>query len=191
VGTWAGVIVESRGSTDLWNIAQRHGVRRRGFAPGAHVLIDCDIAVGFDAPQSLAQSLSRDLLADTISFVAQTAADVYDLQAFVRGEQVRHLSYSRDDGGWVIVEGEPQSWEAACFFGDGSGDVLDDDISPEDLARYQAATRSGDVAAVLDLLRPSSTSHLNRLCLSFGIAADQPAGALLRRSLWSRLWGRP
>ena len=34
-------------------------------------------------------------------------------RAFVGGACVRRLGYDRDQGGWVIVEGEPQSWERA------------------------------------------------------------------------------
>ena len=42
------------------------------------------------------------------------------MHTFVRGTCVRLLAYNRDDGGWVIVVGEPQLWERAYFFDDGS-----------------------------------------------------------------------
>lgn len=118
-----------------------------------------------------------------LAFLAQTNADVYELQCFRDGERVRQLAYSRDGGGWLEQEGEVQPWERSFFFGDGSTaagaespDLLDPDLSEEDRARYEVARQRGDATPVFDMLRPSSTRPLRRVCASFGVDPSAPTG---------------
>ena len=135
-----------------------------------------------------------------LGFVAQRSADAHEAQAFSQGVIVRPmcLTYSRDSGGWLRVEGEPQSWEWAHFFDDASttGDdgqwpeMISDDLTDEDLARYEAARRVGDAAAIMDRLHPSSMSPLLRVCAFFGVTPDSPAGRWQEPSFWSRLFRR-
>ena len=62
----------------------------------------------------------------------------------------------------VCNEGETQRWETAYFFddvstseqSDGWPDMLRDEISEEDIARYETAKRAGDPSTVIDLMHP-------------------------------------
>jgi len=67
--------------------------------------------------------------------------------------------------------------------------ALFDDISDMDAARYEAAKRIGDATAVMDLLHPSSTAPMWRVCESFGVRADGPHGHWKKPTMWSRLFG--
>jgi len=131
-----------------------------------------------------------------IGFVVQTTSDVHEMHTFVNGTCVRRLGYSRDEGGWIVVKGEPLSWERAYFFdegltddGDTWPDMLSDEISDDDMKRYEAAKRAGDFSLVLSLLNPSSTAPMIRVCDSLGIKADEPIGTWKKRSFWERLFG--
>ena len=115
----------------------------------------------------------------------------------MKGTCVRRLVYNQDEGGWIIVEGKPQSWERAYFFDTGSTsesgtwpDLLFDELSDEDVKRYEEAKRAGDAMSVLSLLHPSSTVPMLRVCDSLGIKADQPAGTWKKRSFRARLFGQ-
>jgi hypothetical protein len=198
MGTWVGALVETQGRPDFWDGARTHGVRPLVPAVPQVALINCEIGLDFQASIRLAEALSRDLATMALAFVAQTAADAYELQAFARGVPVRRLAYSRDDGGWLQVEGTPQPWERAFFFDDVSTagddgqwpDMICDDLSEEDLARYEDARRAGDATRVMDLLHPSSMEPLLRVCAFFDVTPDSPAGEWKKRSVWSRLRGR-
>ena len=196
MATWLGSIVETQGRLDFWDVARKHGVRSSAAAVPAHALIDCDSGSNFLSSVRLAAALSRELSVMAIGFVVQTTSDVHLVHAYVDGEVVRRLEYSRDDRGWGLVEGPPQAWEQAYFF-DGEAtadgqwpDLLDDELSDADLARYEEAKRAGDTSPVIALLRPSSTAPMWRVCESFGIVrGSEPAGVWKKPSLLSRLFG--
>jgi hypothetical protein len=188
------VIVETLGRSDFWDIARKHGVDAATREVPSYVLIDCDVGFDFEVSVRLAEGLSTDLQALAIGFVVQTTADVHQLHAFRNGAAIRRLVYSRDDDGWVQVEGTPQPWERAYFFADVvdelGPDMLSDEVSDDDVARYEAARRAGDATAVLDLMHPSSTAPVHRLCESLGVRGDRPLGRWKKRSLLSRLFAR-
>jgi hypothetical protein len=111
------------------------------------------------------------------------------------GECVRRLAYDRDQEGWLELEGAPQPWEPAYFFGGSASpdqehcpDMLDDELPDDDLARYEHARRTGDPTSVMDLLHPSSMSPMLRVCTFFGIDPDRPSGRWKKPSFWSRLF---
>lgn len=187
MATWTACIVETRGRLDFWKLASAHGVARLdpGVPIPAFALLECD---GFERPMTLARDLSRALGASALGFLAQTVSDAYYVHAFVSGTCVRRLEYSRDDGDWLTVEGTPQPWEAAFFFG--PDDEVDEELSPEDAARFEAARRAGDPTPIIELVRLSSTQPLMRVCEHFGIEPDAPVGRWTKPSLWSRLLGR-
>ncbi|HTL32119.1 MAG TPA: hypothetical protein VL326_03280 [Kofleriaceae bacterium] len=201
MSTWVGTIIETAGLADFWDIARKHGVEGATAEIPKYVLVECDVAGDFHASVRLAEAMSRDLGATAIGFVVQTTADVHELHAFSKGAAIRRLAYSRDNDGWVQVEGTPQPWERAYFFDDAAStvpddagrwpDMLWDDISDEDVARYEAARRAGDASSVMDLMHPSSTVPMHRVCASFGVQPDRPLGrSTKKRSFLSRLFAR-
>lgn len=197
MGTWVACIVETKGRADFWDVVRKHGVRSSADAVPAYALIDCDSGFDFLASVRLAATLSSELSAMAVGFVVQTTSDVHMIHAYVSGQCVRRLEYNRDDGGWGLVEGPPQGWEKAYFFDDGTADdggkwpdLLDDEVSDADLARYQDAKRAGDATPVIAFLHPSSTAPMWRVCESFGIKdGSEPVGVWKKPSLWSRLFG--
>lgn len=196
MSTWVGTIVATKGASDFWRVVAKHGVRQVARDVPAFALIDCEVGFDFTASVRLAQALSRDLSTMAIGFIVQTTSDVHELHTFVNGTRVRRLVYNRDDGGWVTVEGEPQTWERDYFFDEGSTassdawpDLLSDELSNDDIERYADAKRLGDASSVLSLLHPSSTAPMLRVCASLGIKADEPAGVWKKPSFWSRLFG--
>jgi hypothetical protein len=199
MGTWVATIAETGARPDFWEIAQKHGVRASNSEVPEYALIDCDVGRDFQASIRLAEELSRDVGTTCIGFVVQTNADVHEVHAFNRGKAIRTLGYCRDSGGWLQVEGAAQPWEHAYFFDeDGSTsdetspwpNMLWDDLTDEDIARYENGKAAGDASSVLDLMHPSSMEPMIRVCTFFGIQPDRPAGRWKRPSLLSRLLGR-
>ncbi len=200
MSTWVGVIVETAGRADFWDIVRKHGVDGVTQEIPEYVLIDCDVGLDVHASVRLAETVSRDLGATAIGFVVQTSADVHEVHAFSKGTAVRRLGYSRDSDGWVQVEGTPQQWERAYFFDDTAStasdeasqwpDMLWDELSEQDVARYEAARRVGEASTVMDLMHPSSTAPMHRVCGTFGVQPDGPLGRWKKRSFLSRLFAR-
>lgn len=200
MSTWIAVIAATAGRTDFWSVARQHDIVAADPAVPPHVLID----VGGSDPMraiTVARALSAATGSDALGFAAQTVADVYLLHAFRAGELVRRLEYVFDAGGWQVDEGATQSWEAALFF----DPSLDDEVAFEDefaidvdpaeieaaRARYREARRVNDPRPIIDLIHPSSTEPLHRICASFAIDPSvPPAGRWHRWSRWARLLGR-
>jgi hypothetical protein len=196
MATWVACIIETKRRPDFWDVVRKHGVRSSADDVPTYVLIDCDSAFDFLASVRLAAVLSSELAAMAIGFVVQTTSDVHIVHAYVNGQAIRRLEYNRDDGGWGLVEGAPQAWERAYFFDDGTTedggnwpDLLADELSDDDVARYEEAKRAGDPSPVMALLHPSSTAPMWRVCKSFGIKdGSEPAGVWKKPSFFSRLF---
>jgi hypothetical protein len=196
MATWCGVLASWETGADLAAIARRLDLEVLAEPGPGHLLVDC--GAHFGVPARLAAALSRELGGETLGFDAQTASDAYQLDAFERGTPVRHLLYTRDDGGWVEVTGTMQPWEPAFFFdgnaasGDGEGwpDLLSDELDDESIARFEAARKAGNPSAVLDLLEPHSTAPLLRLCALWGVDAQRPWARWRKPSFLRRLWAR-
>jgi hypothetical protein len=129
--------------------------------------------------------------------VIQTGAEVYFTHVYQAGKPVRKLEYNRDYGRWVAVEGVPQPWEQAHFFGrdakeDGVPDMVWEDVSEADRLVYQAAREAGVVGEAIHLLHPSSTAPMYRVCAAFNINEGEASGrwSLAKTSLFSRLFSR-
>ncbi len=197
MGSWVAAIVETGGRADFWDVARRQDVKPVDEGVPAHVLIECELGWDFTASLRLAETLSRALATSAIGFYGQSSADCYEICGYSSGERVRRLAYSRDEGGWLHVEGTPQPWERAFFF-DGKfatssvaehwPDMLDDELSDQDIRRYESARRAGDASAILDLLHPSSLAPLHRVCAHFGLRAEAPTARWKKRSWWARLF---
>ena len=185
MSTWVGAIIETTGRSDFWDIAKKHGVIAATQEVPKFVLIDAGAA--FQASIPLAEAMSKDLDATAIGFVIQTVVDAHQVHAFKSGVAIRRLDYLRDEGGWFTVEGTPQPWERAYFFDD---DMLSDDESDEDIRRFNAARATGDPSSVMDLMHPSSTEPMHRVCTTFNVRPDQPHGHWKKRPFFSRLFRR-
>jgi hypothetical protein len=179
MGSWMAVIAEC--PAGFWTAAEKLGVKREPgmHAEAPHALIDC--AWDYEGTHNLARSLSRATAAKTIALVIQTTSDVHEVVAYERGEQLRRLSYSRDSGGWIAIEGTPQPWEPTYLFG-----MFDEEA---DEALLAAARAKNDPLSVREHLRPSSTVHGLALCESFGLKGDKPDARWKKPSLLSRLFG--
>lgn len=185
MATLSAAIVETRGNPAFWEIARRYGIIPSGTEVAPYVLLVCDSGPFGRALPSFAEALSRDTGGKVLAFLAQTTADTHQIDDFENGVLVRRLIYSRDHGGWSTLQGEVQAWERAYFFGDAFGtgdgeawpDMLGDELSDEDIARYEGARASGDPSTVTDLLHPGSTAPIGRVCRSFGVDAGAPSGS--------------
>ncbi len=179
MGTWVGAIVDVMGRADFWSVAGRYGLQpcSSNAVPERALL---DFGVDYRAAPVIAQALSKDLAGRSIAFAIQTVSDVHETWAFDRGVAVRRLSYIRDDGGWRVIEGAPQDWEPSYFFGE-NDDLLHPAASPADRARYEAAKLKGDPSLVMDLLSPSSTAAVGRICESLGLDPGEPLARTQRR----------
>ncbi|MFN7135588.1 MAG: hypothetical protein ACK4N5_26185 [Myxococcales bacterium] len=200
MSTWLALIVETNGRPDFWEVAAKHHIGPAASGVPARALIECPWVANADLPLVLAEALSRELGSTALGFAAQTTADVYRLHAFTRGARVRKLDYSRDEGGWLAIEGTPQPWEPAFFFDPGGSttddgaawpDMLDDELTDEKIAAYESARAKGDPGPVMRHLSPSSTMPLIRICEWYGLAGDAPHGRVGKpRSIFARLFGR-
>ncbi len=137
--------------------------------------------------EELARAMSRELDTACIAFEGQSGADAYGVWVFRGGECVRKLVYSRDYGGWLEQSGDAQPWERAFFFGE--RDMIGDELSDADLARYDRAKETGDAAAVMDILAPSSLGAFGRIFESLGVDPEKPHGRFHKPSLLGRLFG--
>lgn len=103
MGTWVGLIVETKGRTDFWDVARNLGVEAvRTEVPEQALIV---VVNDFTAQDPLAEAFSRELSTRAISFLAQTAADAHAIQVYANGLLCRKLTYSADFGGWLHVEG--------------------------------------------------------------------------------------
>lgn len=196
MGTWVSALVETGGRSDFWELARGEGVSSDLVEVPRFARIDgSDVAATF----ALAEALSKKLGTSAVAFCAQSSADVYELRGYQAGECVRKLAYSRDDGGWLTLEGTQQPWEAAFFFDDAAAnpeddwpDLLSDEASDEELARYRAAREARDASEVMDLLGPHSLAPLHRLAAHLGVDGSAPPHGALRGkgSLLKKLFGR-
>lgn len=189
MATWVGALVETKGRAELAAVLAAHGVTLEG-SPGPWVLVQVD--GGVIAPPGFAPHVSRALGGRVIAFAAQTAASVEALQAWDDGALVRALTYSGDEGGWIEQQGTPQDWEGAYFFADREGTregeawplALDDEISDEDLSRFEQARAAKDASTVMDLLHAGSAHGLRRLCAHFGVDPQRPGARVVVPASW-------
>ena len=102
---------------------------------------------------------------------------VEDASRFV--DAVRELEYYLDGGGWIAQGGTPQLWEADYFFseheGTGEGEQwpsnLNDDLSQEEIVRYEQARTEKAPSSVMDLLM---VGDVERLCKFYSVDPRKP-----------------
>jgi hypothetical protein len=199
MSSWVAAIVKMPGGA--WTKLRAHHVESTSSAVKPWVLIDG--RGRFGTIEAFGENVARDLGSDVIAISAQTNADAYGIWHFRGDERARVLVYSRDYGGWLTDEGATQDWERTFFFDerattsdsdDGSRwpDNLYDEMSDEDLARYEAAKKDGDARSILGLIHPSSLTPFARLCRHFDLELQKPSAIWNppKISFLSRLFGR-
>jgi hypothetical protein len=138
--------------------------------------------------------MSRELQTSVVAFFIQTAASNERVEHWEQGRLVRELEYAGDGGGWIAQSGTPQRWESSWFFSEDESTAegspwplnLREDISEDDIRRYERARAAGDVTQVISLLVGGSTSSVERMCRFFGVDPRSP-GARYRSSTSWRL----
>lgn len=185
MATWIGVIVEGASAEQLVPYANALGIEFEVPSDGPFLI---HVAPRFSLlhPPKFAEAMSKKLDCTVVAFFVQTAASVESIEHWERGDLKRELTYSADDGGWLVQKGEAQSWEAAYFFAEdeGTGDGqkwplnLDDELSDSDLERYNTARNTRDASPVMDLLHAGSVWGVYRLCQLYGVNPDKPHGTL-------------
>jgi hypothetical protein len=192
MATWAGALVKTGGCGDLAAIAANHRITiEKPTTPWLLVQADAGLY-----PPPFAEALSRELKTTIIAFFLQSAASVEQVEHWESGRLVRKLEYSGDGGGWITQEGSPQAWEAAYFFAEdeGTGDAekwphnLGDELTDDEIARYERAKQRGDATSIMDLVSGGSAWSIHRLCAHFGVDAAEPGARFSPPTSWrSRL----
>ncbi len=189
--TWAGAIVETRGRADFPALAALHRITVTG-AVTPWVLVQGDVTFAALGPPVFAEALSRELQGTVLAFFVQSTASVEQLEHWEKGQLVRKLQYTGDAGGWVTRQGTPQAWESVYFFADDEGTAEDmawplnlgDELSDEQLARYERARVAKDASGILDLLQGGSVWQLHRLCEHYGLDPGKPGARYTPPRSW-------
>lgn len=180
MSSWVAAIVKM--PSDAYGKLHTHHVESTSSAVKPWLLIDCKDQLG--KVETFGEVLARDLDSDVLAIVAQTNADAYGIWHFHSDRRVRAIEFSRDSGGWLVDDGDTQDWERALFFDPRSStkdddqpwpDTLPDDISDEDLARYEVAKKKGDSRSIQNLLHLHSLAPFERLCRHFDLEWNKPS----------------
>lgn len=191
--TWAGALVETRGQADLASIAARHRIALVDFAATAPwLLVHADVNRASLNPPRFAEELSRELQTTVIGFFLQSTASVEQIEHWEDGRLLRKLEYSGDGGGWITQQGSPQLWESAYFFAEDEGTDegenwphnLGDELTDEDLARYERARDQKDATPIMDLLSGGSSWSIHRLCKHFSVDPNKPGARFTPPTNW-------
>jgi hypothetical protein len=182
VATWVGAILKTGGHADFAAIAARYRIAVTGPVT-PWVLVQADLKFAGLRPPVFAEALSREIEGAVIAFAVQTTASVEEIEHWEKGQLARKLEYSGDQGRWITQAGKPQDWEPAYFFAEGEGTAegaswpynLGDELTDEQLARYERARAAKDASGIMDLLDGGSTIGMQRLCAHFGTDPRQPA----------------
>lgn len=186
MATWIGAIVDGVPVERFLTYARGLGIDVYN-AEKAPFLVHIAPSISVLHPPQFAQAMSQELECTVVAFFVQTTASVEELEHWENGVLKRRLAFSADEGGWLAQEGNAQPWEAAYFFseGEGTGDDeqwplnLLDDISDEEIERYNTARKNQDAAPIMDLFFAGSTDGVERVCAFYGLDAQRPNGLLL------------
>jgi hypothetical protein len=184
MATWIGAIIDGAPPAARRAAAERHRIVLEA-DDQPRLLVHAEARLGALGPPPFARAISEELGCTVVAFAVQTAASVEEIEQWESGRLVRKLQYCADQGGWITREGEPQPWESTYFFADDEGTEdgkpwpsnLGDEISDEDIARYDRARAARDASSIMDLLSGGSTRAIERLCRFFGVDPRRPGGA--------------
>lgn len=201
MATLIDVIVETGEHSSVWEVLRRHGIvpADEGESDPSSLpeflLVRCTPSLGNLGVPQFAEELSRELGTMVLAMALQTAASVAEIVHYDAGVVMRRLQYSGEEGS-LVCDGEVQQWEPAVFFDpEGSAtdderpwpDTLWDELSDEDLQRYEEAREQGRVSEVMDILHLESMSSVIRAHEFFGLRHDKPHGRYAPPSKW-RWW---
>src|ERR1043166_4054756 len=80
-----------------------------------YACVRIDDSLSGEADRELLQVLS-DSGGAAFYLCVQANVGWFEYQHWRNGERSRTLTYLTDSGGWTQAEGEPEAWEAECFF---------------------------------------------------------------------------
>lgn len=191
MATWAGAIVRVEDPARFVEVATRHRVAVSAATP-PWVLIAGDPQLRSLGPPAFAEALSRELQTSVVAFFVQTAASNERVEHWDQGRLVRELEFAGDNGGWIAQSGTPQPWEPSLFFSEEESTVegarwplnLREDISEDDIRRYERAKAVGDATQVMDLLVGGSTWSVERVCRFFGVDPRSPGARYSSPTNW-------
>jgi hypothetical protein len=193
--TWAGAIVRVENQARFAEVAARRRITVTAATDASWVLIDADPQLGRLGPPGFAQDLSRDLQTTVVAFFVQSVVSNEHVQHWENGTLARELEFAGENGGWLAQAGKPQAWEPAYFFAQDEGTAegaawplnLREDISKEELGRYERAKASGDATLVMDLLEGGSGGSawgVERICRFFGVDPASPGARYRAPTNW-------
>lgn len=158
-------------------------------ASGPWVLVDVAPQLGKLGPPPFARALSKELDTTVIAIFLQTTVSNERIEHWQSGRLVRELEYYMDGGGWIAQSGEPQEWESTYFFAEGEGTGpgekwprnLGDEVSEDEIRRYEAARATRTAAPVMDLLMGGD---IVRLCKFYGVDIERPGAHYQTQPNW-------
>ncbi|MBK6919948.1 MAG: hypothetical protein IPH07_21300 [Deltaproteobacteria bacterium] len=191
MSTWIGAIIDGAPPAELRAAAARHRIVL-DVEDQPRLLVQAEVRLGALGLPPFAKAISEELGCTVLAFAVQTAASVEEIEQWESGRLVRKLQYAADQGGWITREGEPQPWESTYFFADEEGTEegkswpgnLGDEITDEDLARYDRARAARDASGIMDLLSGGSAGSIDRLCRDFGVDPRRPGGIYRPPTNW-------
>lgn len=153
------------------------------------VLVEAAPQLGKLGPPPFAQSLSKELNTTVIAFFVQTTVSNERVEHWQSGLLVRELEYYMDGGGWIAQSGKPEEWEEAYFFDEDEGTGaqqewprnLGDEVSEDDIRRYEAARSKRTAGPVMDLLMGGDVT---RLCKFYGVDIALPGARYAAPRNW-------
>jgi hypothetical protein len=191
MSTWAGAIVETHDRADFAAVAAKYRIAISGDVT-PWILVEGETNFASLCPPAFAEALSRELQCTVIAFFLQSTASVEEVEHWDNGKLLRKLQYSHDGGGWLTHSGTPQAWEPKYFFADDEGtregatwpSNLGDEVTDEEIARYERARAANDATAILDLLSGGSARGIHRLCKHFGVRPDAAGARYTPATSW-------
>lgn len=191
MATWAGAIVRVEDPARFVDVAAKHRVAVSA-AAAPWVLIAGDPQLRSMGPPAFAEALSRELQTSVVAFFIQTAASNERVEHWDQGRLVRELEFAGDNGGWIARSGTPQQWESSWFFSENESTAegapwplnLREDISEDDIRRYERARAVGDATHVMDLLVGGSPWSVERICRFFGLDPRSPGARYRSPTNW-------
>lgn len=188
MSTWQGALVRMEHGDRFRELAGRYRIVVTDTS-GPWVLVGVPPQLGKLGPPPFAQSLSNELNTTVIAFFVQTTVSDERIEHWQSGRLVRELEYYMDGGGWIAQSGEPQEWEGAYFFskneGTGPNDEwpsnLGDEVSEDDIGRYEEARSKRTAGPVMDLLMGGDVM---RLCKFYGVDIAHPGAQYTPAKNW-------
>ncbi len=191
MSTLQGALVRVENADRFREVAERYRIVVAD-ASRPWVLVEVAPQLGRLGPPPFAQALSKELNTTVIAFFVQTTVSNERVEHWQSGRLVRELEYYMDGGGWIAQSGEPEEWEGAYFFAEDKGtgaeeewpNNLGDEVSEEDIRRYDAARSKRAAGPIMDLLMGGDVL---RICEFYGVDIVHPGARYVAPRNWRLL----